>query len=440
MTLRFRRGLEADRTTITPAEGELLYTTNKKRLFVGDGTTAGGVGVLNPIGPDVGDMPRFERTQVSAAYDLNTALRLTKRVSGVTTFVNNLGGPAINFQAQVGDAGTLSADRSIGLFGARYQGSNTAYNHDFRFQLVVGDGATATYDEVLTLSRLRASFDVPIKPETFADAAARNTHYASFTDPDANPLEGDITFVSDDGNSNPRLQLYINNEWNSLLTRRVAHSDAQFSPTFVRETTSAGAGTVAMRVIKRKTDDTTTGLDRVGGAAIRFEYAYGAYNPNPATVTAGSFVVGQGYRISSLGSTTQAQWNTTAGTSGLTYGVGSTFIARNTGTGSGQATVSTEIQTVLVGSTYRGTTGIHEFSVYSTPDNGNTFNTHFVSSEDRFELYAPLKLQQFSTTARDTDLTTALGTLDVGMMIYNTTDSRVQVCTVASATPTWLSL
>lgn len=45
MPLRLRRGTNADRTTITPVQGEPIYTTDTKQLFIGDGTTAGGVQV-----------------------------------------------------------------------------------------------------------------------------------------------------------------------------------------------------------------------------------------------------------------------------------------------------------------------------------------------------------------------------------------------------------
>jgi len=38
-----KRGLEADRTSFTPAQGEPIYTTDSKRLYLGDGTTPGGV-------------------------------------------------------------------------------------------------------------------------------------------------------------------------------------------------------------------------------------------------------------------------------------------------------------------------------------------------------------------------------------------------------------
>lgn len=51
MALRLRRGTNADRLLLDgnnlplPVEGELLYTTDTKKLFVGDGTTIGGVEV-----------------------------------------------------------------------------------------------------------------------------------------------------------------------------------------------------------------------------------------------------------------------------------------------------------------------------------------------------------------------------------------------------------
>ena len=55
MSLRIRRGNYAQRTGVTFLEGELIYTTDTKKLYVGDGTTAGGVaidsttGSINPL-------------------------------------------------------------------------------------------------------------------------------------------------------------------------------------------------------------------------------------------------------------------------------------------------------------------------------------------------------------------------------------------------------
>jgi hypothetical protein len=52
-------------------------------------------------------------------------------------------------------------------------------------------------------------------------------------------------------------------------------------------------------------------------------------------VSAGSFIVGQQYKITSLGTTTQSQWNTIAGTTGQTYVVGSLFTSATAGASSG---------------------------------------------------------------------------------------------------------
>ena len=43
MALLLRRGTQAECDAITPAEGELIYTTDTKQLYAGDGATLGGV-------------------------------------------------------------------------------------------------------------------------------------------------------------------------------------------------------------------------------------------------------------------------------------------------------------------------------------------------------------------------------------------------------------
>lgn len=41
--IQIARGLEAGRTAVTPNAGEFLFTTDEKKLYVGDGSTAGGL-------------------------------------------------------------------------------------------------------------------------------------------------------------------------------------------------------------------------------------------------------------------------------------------------------------------------------------------------------------------------------------------------------------
>lgn len=52
MALRLRRGTDVQRQAIIPLEGELLYTTDTKELYVGDGTTLGGILVSAEVGDD----------------------------------------------------------------------------------------------------------------------------------------------------------------------------------------------------------------------------------------------------------------------------------------------------------------------------------------------------------------------------------------------------
>jgi len=54
MGLQFRRGTDSDRLGITPDIGEPLYTTNNKKLYIGDGVTAGGVLVSGDVSDSAG--------------------------------------------------------------------------------------------------------------------------------------------------------------------------------------------------------------------------------------------------------------------------------------------------------------------------------------------------------------------------------------------------
>lgn len=49
MTLRIRRGTDAQRQNFTPDQGELLYVTDTQELYVGDGTTTGGLRITGNV-------------------------------------------------------------------------------------------------------------------------------------------------------------------------------------------------------------------------------------------------------------------------------------------------------------------------------------------------------------------------------------------------------
>jgi len=82
-------------------------------------------------------------------------------------------------------------------------------------------------------------------------------------------------------------------------------------------------------------------------------YVYRKSNPN--TYSAGTFTVGKSYTITSLGTTTQNEWNIIAGTNlnpePVVYSVGSSFVCADPGTGSGTATDITYVQVTYLSTT-----------------------------------------------------------------------------------------
>lgn len=56
MALRLRRGTDAERLLVTPLEGELIYTTDTKILYIGDGTTQGGLQVTGAFPESIDDL------------------------------------------------------------------------------------------------------------------------------------------------------------------------------------------------------------------------------------------------------------------------------------------------------------------------------------------------------------------------------------------------
>jgi len=93
MALRLRRGPNADRLAIIPLEGELVYTTDTKKIFAGDGSTQGG-NIVSGINNVIED----PSPQLGGALDLNAHnivgtgdIDITGTIS-VDTIVSNLTG------------------------------------------------------------------------------------------------------------------------------------------------------------------------------------------------------------------------------------------------------------------------------------------------------------------------------------------------------------
>jgi len=105
-------------------------------------------------------------------------------------------------------------------------------------------------------------------------------------------------------------------------------------------------------------------------------------------VSAGLFIVAQQYKITALGTTTQAQWNTIAGTTGQTYVVGSLFTAATTGSGSG--TGAAAVARTLA-NRFADVVNVLDFGADPTGaiDSTNAFNLAYVAAPPYGKVFVP---------------------------------------------------
>lgn len=104
MPFLVRRGTDNQRLTVTPAQGEIIYTTDTKNLFVGDGTTLGGNLITGTFAGG------------TLSSNLNTSTFL---ITNSTNLTINGGNGAVT--------GT-SITATTGFIGSYYLGSNSVTN------------------------------------------------------------------------------------------------------------------------------------------------------------------------------------------------------------------------------------------------------------------------------------------------------------------------
>jgi hypothetical protein len=122
--IQLRRGVEAQRTLITPDVGELLYTTDNKQVFVGDGATAGGVLVTGPVGNFVQKLRGTKAIPAGADNVAVTGQALTSVPAQVLVTVRKATGGLNLFATVRSDSITtdgFTADLSAATDAATYQ-------------------------------------------------------------------------------------------------------------------------------------------------------------------------------------------------------------------------------------------------------------------------------------------------------------------------------
>jgi len=157
MSLRIRRGTESDRQSTLFDLGEIVYTTDTKKLYIGDGTTTGGVHVL---ANSTGNGLAFNSTSQTIGFNLST-LSLSTQItpeSYTTTYTS------------AGSSGTtLKVVSTVGI-----QAGMTVNGTGFTTQTVAGvvDGVT------LTLSAAPGNSPAPVNGETLTFSST-NQYFTS---------------------------------------------------------------------------------------------------------------------------------------------------------------------------------------------------------------------------------------------------------------------
>lgn len=117
MALLLRRGLETDRLSFTPEEGELIYVTDTKLIYVGDGVTVGGNLLSGGTTPP--STPTYALTRSSATVNEGSSVTINL----TTTNVNN--GTSVPYT--ITGTGITAADLGLGsLTGSFTVNSNSA--------------------------------------------------------------------------------------------------------------------------------------------------------------------------------------------------------------------------------------------------------------------------------------------------------------------------
>jgi len=111
MSLKIRRGTDAERLTITPAEGELIYTTDTKELYIGDGSTVGGNLVTSEGGGGGNGYTGSASTVVGYTGSASTVVGYTGSAS---TVVGYTGSGATGYTGSF--SGTLQSNLSLSTY------------------------------------------------------------------------------------------------------------------------------------------------------------------------------------------------------------------------------------------------------------------------------------------------------------------------------------
>jgi len=185
MALRLRRGTDAERQLITPLQGELIYATDTKKLYVGDGATGGGV-LVGPLDATDTDLVNDTSPQLGGDLDLN-GNNITGNgninINGTITATGNINLGDAN-EDEITVAGTINSSLRPALDSSYDLGTQAR-----RWQNISATGLTV--DGQATVDRLEVRGNIEAADSTVLyDAASDSLAVSSIR---ATSIDGDLT-------------------------------------------------------------------------------------------------------------------------------------------------------------------------------------------------------------------------------------------------------
>ena len=143
MPLQFRRGPDSDRLTITPVVAEPVFTTDTKRLFIGDGSTAGGIEIQGSV-DSAATIALIDSAYVQARSPLTTTADFPDS-AGVNTLID------ARVNASFINALTIDADTLGGQAASTYLQTTADFPDSAGVNSLIDTRVNATFINNLTI-------------------------------------------------------------------------------------------------------------------------------------------------------------------------------------------------------------------------------------------------------------------------------------------------
>lgn len=150
MTLQFRRGVDSDRLTITPLVGEPIYTTDTKQLYIGDGSTAGGVVISGGGGGGGGIDSAATIALIDSAYVQARQTAQDFAYSSLTGAPNVLDSADVTLIAQANDT-TRDSAFVTGIIDSAYINARVTATDSAAVSAIITQDVDAAFINALTI-------------------------------------------------------------------------------------------------------------------------------------------------------------------------------------------------------------------------------------------------------------------------------------------------